>query len=437
MSGYLPAQRMVPRSQVAAALREAACRGALENPNLAGLARAWYERFLEEFPESSEPAGAGPSLLGSHVSGVYADRAATPIAVPPDPRSGGSLDPLPDRSEPILEGTVAARWGSHLAASLAPQLESGNAQVAHWDVIGAWRGFALAIGRQPVGYGFGSVSGAVFGGGVPINRIELQTVRPVSLPGWLGYVGPVTFHVFAGSVTGEPHTDGTVLHGTSLQARPHPRLTLGAQRAVMFGGDSADVNAGTVLRMLFFAANRSENNLYSFTYRWRVPTERWVPLTLYGEWAGDDTAGGLTEGPGGTIGGTVPSVPGMPQLAIGLERTFFGRFPRREWYTHYAFPWIEDGLPLGHPLGGNGTELLAYARADLLRARLRVGGHGALRERTPHNLYAPARRGSSGVLGFQLALRVFSKADLHASWLYEDGEGWADRDAQAGFTFFF
>ena len=437
VSGYLPAQRVVPRSQVAAALKEAACRASLENPNVAGLAQAWYERFLEEFPESGEPAGAGPSLLGSHLSGVYVDRAATPSTVPANPRGGGSLDPLPDRAELLVQGAVAARWGSHLAASLAPQLGTGDIQIAGWDLIGAWRGVAVAVGHQPVGYGFGGLSGAVLGGGVPIDRVEIQTVRPAMLPGWLGYIGPVTFHAFAARVTGAPHADGTVLHGTSLQARPHPRLTLGAQRAVMFGGDSADVDAGTVLRMLFFVANRSENNLYSFTYRWRVPTERWVPLTLYGEWAGDDTAGGLTEGPGGTIGGTVPSVPGIPQLALGFERSFFGRFPRREWYTHYAFPWIADGLSLGHPLGGNGTELLGYARADLLQARLRVGGHAALRERTPHNLYAPGRRGASRALGVQLAWRVLTRADLHAAWLYEDGEGWTDRDARAGFTFFF
>ncbi|HEX2092267.1 MAG TPA: hypothetical protein VHG28_07680 [Longimicrobiaceae bacterium] len=90
------------------------------------------------------------------------------------------------------------------------------------------------------------------------------------------------------------------------------------------------------------------------------------------------------------------------------------------------------GRRLGHPLGGNGTEWLAYGAADLLDARLRLAARVYFRERGEDNLYAPTWEGRSrgGAVSFEWAFgdafEGFGGVEV------EDGRGWERSAARAG-----
>ncbi|HEU4557237.1 MAG TPA: hypothetical protein VFS20_05285, partial [Longimicrobium sp.] len=56
LTRFFPAQRSVPRAQVARALHEAA--RSASTPAVRRVAEGWRDRFVEEFPEYAAPAGA-------------------------------------------------------------------------------------------------------------------------------------------------------------------------------------------------------------------------------------------------------------------------------------------------------------------------------------------------------------------------------------------
>src|SRR5690606_1243413 len=94
-----------------------------------------------------------------------------------------------------------------------------------------------------------------------------------------------------------------------------------------------------------------------------------------------------------------PAVPGMESTSVGVEYTEFAASccGNPEWYRHWSFPgsWATGDQPLGHPLGGHGSELLLLTETHLLDARLRLHGRFFVRERGIENLYVPGREGRS------------------------------------------
>jgi hypothetical protein len=134
------------------------------------------------------------------------------------------------------------------------------------------------------------------------------------------------------------------------------------------------------------------------------------------------------------MGVLIGAVPGVPALAVGAERaTFAGHCcGNPPWYRHSALPWMDRRIPLGHPLGGQGNEWLAYARADLAAARLRLEARAFRRVRGPENLYAPTRLGRSLGGGLDVAIRPYAAVEAFAGGAVEDGAGWRERSIQAG-----
>ncbi|HEX6909765.1 MAG TPA: hypothetical protein VF142_05210, partial [Longimicrobium sp.] len=101
---------------------------------------------------------------------------------------------------------------------------------------------------------------------------------------------------------------------------------------------------------------------------------------------------------------------------------------------------------LGHPLGGEGWEAAAYARADLLDARLRLHVRGFARDRSDDslnedygggNLFTPQRTGGSTGFRAEAAYRVRPRAELRAAARREAGDGWSERAFDAAVSVFF
>ncbi|HEX5725187.1 MAG TPA: capsule assembly Wzi family protein [Longimicrobiaceae bacterium] len=447
VEGYLPAQRSVRRAAVHGALARAAFRAADgRDPALAALTEGWLRRFAEEFREYADSAvSPGPVRLGS-AAGVEAERHEGRLA-PGIQRLPGA--PLPDREEAALRAEVAVALGRHLSLAAQPRAGTDEAELARWDVTLAFRGVALSVGRESVGYGDGRGGGVVLSASQPLPRVELETTRPGRLPSVLRHVGPVSLHTFLTRLDEARHAGDPWMWGARVAFQPHARFTFGVNRAAMFGGDSAaEVTVENVAKMLVGVLSEDfENQLFSLDLRWRLPTEGALPATVYVEWGAEDGAGALNEQPGVVAGVFLPGLPGVPGLALGVEHARLERCcGHGVWYFHSDFigNWVRGDVPLGHPIAGGGRETLGYLEADLFASRLRVHAGAFARSRAalgppgrPGNLFAPERAGESWGARLQAWLRLHPRAEARAALFHEDGDGWREQRLHAGLNLFF
>jgi hypothetical protein len=451
--GYHPAQRSVPRAAVGEALRQAALAAGERDPALSALARGWRERFVEEFPEAERADRAAVALLGSAAGAGYERRGGTaePGAGLFDRRTGPTFLPL--RSTAVGTATLAAAATPWLAAVAEPRLSEDGVRVPRWDLTAGLGPVALSVGREPVGYGPAEGGGIVLSGARALPRAQLETTRPLVLPGFLRVLGPASFHTFATRLDERRHPGDPYLWGMRFALRPHPRLTVGVNRASIFGGDSVTTPA-TVGRLgkmvLGFLSPDFENQVVAAEFRYRLPTERVLPLTLYLEWGADDGAGAWWDVPARVLGAYVPVVPGLPAVGAGAEYTSFATLccGNPGWYTHAAQPggWAAEGAILGHPLGGEGQEFLLYSHADLSDARLRLEGRAFRRERGREgydsfvragNLFAPDRAGWSTGASLGAWWRVAPRTELRLRALREVGSEWRSHELDLNASVFF
>ncbi|HVG44077.1 MAG TPA: capsule assembly Wzi family protein [Longimicrobium sp.] len=449
LTRFFPAQRAAPRTAVARALEEAA-RNA-RTPALQQLTAGWITRFGDEFGEYERYRRLGPlTLLGGSAAAGY-DRATGRLApVAGYQGLGARPQPLPNVSDPraSLALGLATEWAS---VSGEGAYRGGEAVLRRWDAAVGAGAFQLAVGREPVGYGYGHGGGIVFSNPDALPRVEVQTTRPIRLPWVLRGIGPVTVHSFAGPVNDPArHPTNPYLWGFRAAVQPHPRLTFAANRGSMFGGEGDPTTVGRVLKMLVgVVRSQFENQVISLEGRYRLPTERVLPATAYLEWGADDAAGAMDETPGQVAGLFFPALPGVPEVGAGVEYTHYkaaccGHGP---WYQNTTFPgaWAVRGRPLAHPLGGEGAEYAAYAQADLAGARLHLDGRAYLRDRRAAslvvygggNLFTPDREGRATGGTLDAALRLRPRADLRAGFALESGEGWREQSFHAALAWLF
>jgi hypothetical protein len=213
----------------------------------------------------------------------------------------------------------------------------------------------------------------------------------------------------------------------------------------MFGGDSAltPLSALDVLKIASMLYNGEENNVFSFSARYRLPTEGVIPLLGYAEWGADDSSGALHEAPGYVFGLFAPALPGVPRLAAGVEYSWFGYHPTADrpvwyWYENRPTPgpWAAGATPLGHALGGNGSEWMGYVEGDWLKSRLQWNAHLAFRERDPRNLYAPDRAGESTAVAAEVSYRFAQWGQVSVVGYREAAEDWREQRLQLLFSAF-
>ncbi|MGI9189105.1 MAG: capsule assembly Wzi family protein [Longimicrobiaceae bacterium] len=450
--GYQPAQRGVPRAAAAAALRQAAY-GAV-GTRWSELTNGWLDRFIEEFPEYAGRATQteGVRGLGSRLAAGYVDRSgrlapANGLAerqIPPAP--------LPGEDGAVLDGVVALAWSSGLAAVAEPRVGPGDEGIVRWDVTAALGRLGVSVGEEPIGYGYGRGGGIVLSG-VPVRRIEAQTLQPFAWPGILKLLGPTSLHTFLAEISEQRHPGDPYFWGMRVGIQPHPRLTLALNRAAILGGDSVTTpfTARNFGRMLVgYRAGDLSNQIASAEIRYRLPTEGVIPLTLYGEWGTEDSAGAYRDVPGTLVGIFLPGLPFLPTASLGGEYTRFAPFccGNPPWYFSVDHPggWVLADEPLGHPLGGEGWEALLYGSADLGEAIWRLDGRLFLRDRGREgfdtflkagNLFAPDRAGRSVGAAAQALWRASPAAEVTLSYAREEGDGWREQRLIAAFGVLF
>ncbi len=446
VTGYLPPQRSVPRAMVAHALQEALRRAPGEAPDLAKLAEEWSRRFAEEFPRSiADNTPSGVRFSGGWVVTAYEERQfdADPTLDSLSPAT--RLKPPADQELLKARTSLSVSAGPHLSLLVEPEVGSSGLRLGMYDIVAGIGPISLAFGRQSVGYGYAATGGVVLSGAVPIHRAQMQTSMPVVLPGIFKYLGPTAAHTSMSRFSEDVHAGNPMFWSASIAIQPHSRLTFALYRAALFGGKNtrARITPGNFLRVvagLYTDSTHFENQVASGELRYRLPTEAVLPLVLYGEWGADDGAGALDEAPGAILGTFIPTMPKVPQLSLGVEYSYLGIRCCRvlHWYRSSEYLYFgADDRPLGHPLGGNGSEWLLYGHVDALDARLRVGGRAFWRKREENTMYGSLREGSSSGFAAQGAWRIYSHGDLRFSFTRERGADWSEHHFEAGATVFF
>ncbi len=425
-AGFL--DRAEARRRFAAAAVDAA------TPGLARLAGGFAARLAAELgPGEGEGGGARIEALGE--LGYLARRGALLSGYDRDgvTYAPARLGPL---TEPAARLEVDAVLGRHLAAVVRPEAAAGRVRLDGGYL--ALRAGALSAwaGRRDVAYGAEADRSIVLGGGVAFDGAGV-TLGSARLPGLLAAAGPVRLEALGARL----HEAGAVEHpaflALRLWARPHPRLWLAATRAAAFDGrGNRHLRPGEIPGFLLGLAGgahgETENQVASLEARWRPPTGG-LPVAIYGEWAFDDLGFAWTHVPGVTAGVELPALPGAPAASLGLERTSLaghccGNPP---WYRHSALPWIDGRVPLGHPLGGEGVQWLAYGRIELPRG-IELAARAFHRRRGPENLFSPLRQGTSRGGSLDVEWVAPDGVVAFGSAALERGAGWRESALRAG-----
>lgn len=119
---------------------------------------------------------------------------------------------------------------------------------------------------------------------------------------WLSWIGPWDLSVLFGQLEAERYVPNTQFFGMRFGFKPLQSLEIGVSRSAQWCGDGRPCDLETFADLIFGRDNRGDegidannepgNQLAGFDVRW-VPGFRGRPLAVYGQFIGEDEAGGL------------------------------------------------------------------------------------------------------------------------------------------------
>jgi len=418
---------------------------------------AEWQRFAREFPAvaarlapdetRSTERSAAREMATSVAAGFLSDRGQV-LPVRSVDRTRENVIP-PERIADLNAGDLELRLGglagNHVAAEAAGGRTQGEWGMRDWQLVGGVSALGAWVGKRALDYGPGAGGGIIFDGNAAFTGGGVMLATPVRLPWFFRLLGPVSGEAFLSRIDSSAASRHPWVFSSHASISPHPRLLFGATQAFMFSGEGQPPFTFRNFKEMFLthaikvAGSEFENGIASVEARWRPPIPR-VPAVLYAEWGSDDNHAAWFKFPAVVAGLMVASVPGVPTLSLGLERASFSAPCTTcngcacnyyaTWYRHYVFMdgWTLDREPIGHPLGGAGTEWLLYGRIDDAAHRFRVDTKAFVRDRGRYNIYSPAREGQSvgGSLGAEY--RLTRSLELQAAATLEHG------DAEDGWT---
>ena len=119
---------------------------------------------------------------------------------------------------------------------------------------------------------------------------------------WLSWLGPWDFSVMFGQLEKERAVPDAQFFGMRFNFRPLPSLEIGLSRTAQWCGDDRPCDLDTFVDLLLGKDNVGDagigeenepgNQLAGVDFRW-APTFKGVPLAVYGQFIGEDEAGGF------------------------------------------------------------------------------------------------------------------------------------------------
>jgi hypothetical protein len=227
----------------------------------------------------------------------------------------------------------------------------------------------LIAGQIPTYWGPGHEGSLIRGDasrpvyGLTMQRAEQQAFETK----WLSWIGPWQYQAFAGQLDDYHAIPDTKLLGFRLTAQPLPYLELGASRILQWGGEGRSESIDSLWNAIKGNDNFDDgdldksNQIAGFDARLNLNHWGGVPISLYGQYVGEDEAGLL---------------PSKKMYLAGIDYSSqLNNLPLQvyaEWadtrtngdvqgisYNHYIYQdgYYQHGFPLGHAMGGDGQML--------------------------------------------------------------------------------
>lgn len=197
--------------------------------------------------------------------------------------------------------------------------------------------------------------------GVTIQRAEQNAFASK----WLSWIGPWQYQAFAGQLDDYDAIPDTKLIGLRVTAQPLPYLELGASRAIQWGGEGRPESLSSLWDAMVGNKDNGgtgepdpSNQIAGFDARLNLQPLVQVPMGVYGQYVGEDEAGGL---------------PSKKMYLAGVDySSSYNNMPFQlytEWtdtrtngkalgvsYNHstYKGGFYQHGYPLAHAIGGDG-----------------------------------------------------------------------------------
>ena len=440
LGSYLAIQRSVPLCTAHEELLRAAAE--LEDARVADLATNLLVRLEREFPalRSFRADEGSGQVISASLSGQVTERNGVggPGRAEFEPDRTG-VEAIEDLRRLQMEADLGLFANDRLAFRAVPVVDRDRVWFETLEGVVGLGPIALTVGRGMVGYGTATSGGIVLDQG-RFDRIQLETPRSLRSPGILRPLGRFTFSTFAARLREERHANKPLFWGASASIQPHWRTTFSVHRGAMIRVDGTEfpITLRNVLSLLVgdVGGGGFENQIVSVEGRFHLPTEAVLPLTAYMEWGAEDAAGAWWAVPARVIGVQVPYLPGFAGASGGVERSSFAPSccGNPKWYRHWSFPgaWASADAPLGHPIGGQGTEWLAYAGLDLAGSASRVDVEAFHRTRAGENLFIPGREGSSWGMKSALRWQIGGRPEIFGSLDVERGRGWREHRLDLG-----
>ena len=227
----------------------------------------------------------------------------------------------------------------------------------------------LIAGQIPTYWGPGHEGSLIRGDasrpvyGFTMQRAEQQAFETK----WLSWIGPWQYQAFAGQLDDYSAIPDAKLLGLRLTAQPLPYLELGASRILQWGGEGRSESFDSLWNAIkgndnFYDGDLDKSNqIAGFDARLNLNHWGGVPISLYGQYVGEDEAGLL---------------PSKKMYLAGVDYSSqLNNLPLQvyaEWadtrtngdvqgisYNHYIYQdgYYQHGFPLGHAMGGDGQML--------------------------------------------------------------------------------
>lgn len=261
----------------------------------------------------------------------------------------------------------------------------------------------LIAGKIPTWWGPGHDGSLIRGdASLPVTGFTLQRDTQTAPDyKYLNWIGPWQYQLFAGQLEDYEAVPDAKLFGARLTASPLPWLEVGASRSFMWGGEGRPDSISSFGDALLGTKDNGGNDggdpanqLGGFDARVQLSPLLNVPASVYGQYIGEDEAGGLPAKNMYLAGVDYASVAyGKPyQLYTEYTDTRTSGEVRGISYDHgtYTDGYYQQGYPLGYALGGDAESIAVGGRLwldgrNFIHAKLqhaKVNQSGELDSRT-------------------------------------------------------
>lgn len=288
-------------------------------------------------------------------------------------------------------GLSEENWEMKLQANLKndnPVDDSDDISFEGSYIAGTAANQWLIAGQVPTWWGPGNDGSLIRGDASrPVAGITMQRDdQSAPTSPYTSWIGPWQYQLFAGQLEDYEAVPKAKLFGARLTANPLPWLEVGASRTFQWGGEGRPQSLSSFGDAVLGTRDNGDtgkedpaNQLGGFDARMNLAPLVNIPTTVYGQYVGEDEAGGLPAKNMYLAGADYASQAyGMPyQLYAEYADTRTSGEVRGVSYDHstYEDGYYQQGYPLGHSLGGDAESIsigskIWLGNGDFLRAKL-------------------------------------------------------------------